>query len=89
MTYLEQKGGKEGEILCNLLQHQEYGKCFLIDWNRKQLEFSFATGWSVKYNSAGNLLVDYNKVNPLSLLCPGSSAPRYSPERDKNRCTCT
>ena len=38
MTYLEQKGGKEGEILCNPLQNQGYGKFFLIDWNRKQLE---------------------------------------------------
>ena len=38
MTYLEQKGGKEGEILCNPLQNPGYGKFFLIDWSRKQLE---------------------------------------------------
>ena len=51
------------------------------NWN------SFTTGWSVNYNSIGNL-VDYNKVNPLPLLCPLSSVPRYSPKRNKNRCTC-
>ena len=38
MAQLEQKGGKEGEILCNPLQNPGYGKIFLIDWNRKQLE---------------------------------------------------
>ena len=38
MAHLEQNGGKEGEILCNPLQNQGYGKFFLIDWNRKQLE---------------------------------------------------
>ena len=38
MAHLEQNGGNEGEILCNPLQNQGYGKFFLIDWNRKQLE---------------------------------------------------
>ena len=38
MTHLEQKGGKEGEILYNPLQNRGYEKFFLIDWSRKQLE---------------------------------------------------
>ena len=38
MAQLEQKGGKEGEILCNPLQNPGYEKFFLIDWSRKQLE---------------------------------------------------
>ena len=52
------------------------------NWN------SFTAGWSVKYNSIENMLVDPNKVKSLPLLCPGSSAPRYLPKRDENIRTC-
>ena len=34
MAHLEQKGGKEGEILCNPLGPWGHGACFLIDWDR-------------------------------------------------------